>query len=229
GEPVGVSLMRPSLLRVLAVAGRDERVMAYAESLGRAYRRDPASVPASLAETGVLLGALRGDRATFDDYRRRFETTTVPNERPMYLAGMGAFRDPALRQAALDYALNGPLRPQETLMIPAAMGSSLAGFEGRGGGGEYPDEVVTWVLGHFDELAARMPPNFSARILGLTGGCSEERLSTLRAYFEDPSHRMLGGEASLRRLAEAIQECASLHARESDRVERWLLQGAVRP
>ena len=229
GEPVDVSLMRPSLLRVLAAAGHDERVTAYAESLGRAYRRDPASVPASLAETGVLVGALRGDRAMFDDYRQRFETTTVPNERPMYLAGMGTFRDPALRQAALDYALTGPLRPQETLVIPGAMGTSLAGAEARGGGGEYPDDVVTWVLAHFGQLAAQMPPNFSTRILGLTGGCSEERLETLRAYFADPSHRVMGGDATLRRLTEAIRECTSLHARESDRVERWLLQGAIRP
>jgi alanyl aminopeptidase len=230
GEPEGVALMRPALLHLLADAADDTRVLAYAESLGSAYRRNPASVPASLVETGVLVGAERGDRAQFDDYRRRFETTTVPIERTLYLTGLGVFRDPALRAAALDYALTAPLRPQEVLMIPGAMATnSLGGEGGRGGGAQYPDEVAHWVLDHFAALTARMPPNFSARLIGLAGGCSEERLTMLRKFFDDPAHHVPGGDNSMRRLADAIEECASLHDRESGRVERWLLQRTGRP
>ena len=221
-EDVSVALMRPALLRLLADAGRDSRVVAYAESLGRAYRRDPASVPASLVELGLVAGAMRGDRALFDEYRRRFETTQVPIERPLYLAGLGTFRDPELRKAALDYALSGPLRPHETLMIPTAMAVNTLGPEYRGGL-IYPDDVAKWMTDHFAELSSKMPPNFASRIMALGGGCSQSRLSAMRAFFGAPSHRIQGGEATLRRLADAIQECSNLHTRESGRVERWLL------
>ncbi|MBI1799152.1 MAG: M1 family metallopeptidase [Candidatus Eisenbacteria bacterium] len=227
-EPVGISLMRPSLLRLLGDAGNDTRVVAYAETLSASYRRDPASVPASLVETGLLMGAMRGNRAMFDDYRHRFETTTVPNERPMYLAGLGSFRDPALRKAALEYALQGPLRPQETLMIPGAMGVSVAGAEFRGGGA-YPDEIAQWMMDHFSALSAKMPPNFANRILALAAGCSETRAHTLRDFCEDPARKRVGLDVTARRLADAIDECAKLHEREGARIERWLYSQAAEP
>ena len=228
GEPASVSLMRPALLRLLGDAGGDTRVLAYAESLSRAYRRDPASVPASLVETGIVLGALRGDRAQYEDYRRRFETTRVPIERQLYLGGLGSFRDPTLRTAALDYALSGPLRPQETLMIPAAMASNSLGSDARSGL-IYPDPIVRWMFDHFTQLEAKLPPNFATRIMGLGVGCSQDRLRALRTYFKEPSHRVLGGEATLARLSDAIEEGAALHERESARAERWLFLKSGQP
>jgi alanyl aminopeptidase len=229
-EPVGVSLMRPTLLYLLARSGHDSRAVAYAESLGRAYRRDPASIPASLSDFGIEVGATRGDRAQFDDYRKRFEATNVPIERSLYLSGLGHFEDPALRKAALDYALTGPLRPQETLMIPNAMAvNGLGGDGGRGSGLAYPDDVTHWMFDHFADLRAKMPPNFSSRIMGLGGGCSSDRITALKAYFREPAHKVMGGDNTLRRLGDAIEECASLHDRESSRVERWMMLRSGQP
>ncbi len=227
GEPIGVSFMRPPLLRLLA-QGHDSRVIAYAETLSRDYRRDAASVPPSMVETGIVVGAVRGDRAQFDDYRTRFETTKVPIERTLYLNGLAAFRDPALRRAALDYALNGPLRPQETLVIPGGTALNSLGGEGRTSD-MYPDEIVQWTFDHFDELREKLPPNFAARIVGLGSGCSNERLATLQKFFSDPKHKVLGGEATLKRMEDALRECAGVHDRESERVERWLMMQSGRP
>ena len=228
GEAVGTALMRPSLLRLLAQGGGDPRVIAYAETLSRHYRRDPTSIPASLVQTGVVLGAMRGDREQFDDYRTRFENTKVPIERTIYLNGLGAFRDPALRSAALEYALNGPLRPQETLMIPGATAINALSGEGRDAD-LYSDEIVQWMFEHFDQLREKLPPNFAARIVGLGTGCSQERLDALEKFFADPKHKVLGGEASLDRMQDALRECAGVHDRESQRVERWLMMQGGRP
>jgi cytosol alanyl aminopeptidase len=228
GEALGATMMRPTLLRLLANATSDARVLDYAEELGRSYRRDPRSVPPSLVETGLIVGAMRGDRAQFDDYRKRFESTTVPIERTLYLAGMGSFRDPAIRKQALDYALTGPLRPQEALVIPGAGAMNSLGAEGRGGL-VYPEETANWMLEQFETLRAKLPPNFATRVMGLGGGCSKERLETLRTFFREPSHRVQGGDNTLRRLADSMEECAELHGRESARVERWLMQRAAQP
>jgi hypothetical protein len=152
----------------------------------------------------------------------------VPIERTLYLAGLGTFRDPALRQAALEYVFRGPLRPQETLVIPHATALNATGIE-FGSGLWYSDETVHWMFDHFADLAAKMPPNFATRIMSLGGGCSEERLAALREYFADPSHQVQGGQYTLGRLADAIRECAGVHERESERVEHWLLTRGGEP
>jgi alanyl aminopeptidase len=211
------------LLRLLGDAGRSAPVLAFAESLGAVYRRSPASVPPSLVDAVMVLAARRGDRAMFDDCRRKFETASIPGDRALYLACLGSFRAPELRAAALEYCLNGPLRPQETPVIPSAMSETgLSLPSGRGGGGEYSDEMMHWTLDHWDALAARMPPNFASRNLRTTAGCSKEREQALQQFFADPKRNAPGITASLRRLSDAMEECAGLHEREAARVERWL-------
>jgi len=230
-ELPGVSSSRAMLLRLLGDAGQSPWVLAYAESLCQAYRKSPTSVPPSLADQAIVLGARRGDAAMFEDYRHRFETARVPSDRGLYLTGIGSFRDPALRALALDYALKGPLRPQETQAIPAAMSENgLSPASARGGGGfEYSDEVMRWTLAHWDELVAKMPPNFASRNLRLTGGCSQERDAQLKQFFADPKRNVPGIEAALRRMSDAMEECSSLHDREAERVERWLNSKVASP
>jgi len=230
GELPGASTSRALLLRLLGDAGGSAQVLAYAESLGRGYRNAPTSVPASLVDVGIVLGARRGDRAMFDDFRRRFETTSLPSDRVLYLAGLGSFRDSTLRAAALEYTLKGPLRPHETLIIPGAMcEEGLTISNGRGGGGTFSEEMMKWTLAHWDELVAKMPPNFAARNLRMTGGCDKDREAALKAYFADPKRNRPGIQASLRRMSDAMEECSSLHDREAERVERWLKSAVAAP
>ena len=230
GERPGVSTSRALLLRVLGDAGGSTQVLAYAESLSRGYRNSPTSVPPSLVDVGIVLGARRGDRAMFEDYRRRFETATLPSDRGLYLAGMGSFRDTSLRASALEYTLKGPLRPQETLVIPGAMREDgLSVGSGRGGGGMFSEEMMRWALAHWDELVSKMPPNFAARNLSLTGGCAKDREAELKAFFSDPKRNRPGIQPTLRRMADAMDECSSLHDREAERVERWLKSVVAAP
>jgi len=228
GELPGASVTRALLLRLLGDAGQSRTVFSYAESLGAAYRKSPASVPPSLVDAVMVLAARHGDRPMFDDYRQHFESAKVPSDRGLYLAGLGSFRDPALVSAALDYSLHGPLRPQEAQVIPAAMSETGLGLPGaRGSGGEFPDEVMKWTLDHWDELAAKMPPNFASRNLRMTLGCDQARTSQLQQFFADPKRNSPGVTATLRRQADAMEECAKLHERESERVERWLNAAAT--
>jgi len=177
-----------------------------------------------------VLAARRGNAEMFEDYRHRFEMATVPNDRSLYLVGMGSFRNPEVRASALDYALKGPLRPQETQVIPASMSENgLSSNGGRGGGGEFPDEIAQWTLEHWDELVAKMPPNFATRNLQMTRGCSRERLDELERFFADHKHDAPGLRATLRRMADAMEECSSLHDREAERVERWLNSRTTAP
>ncbi|MGH7742478.1 MAG: ERAP1-like C-terminal domain-containing protein, partial [Candidatus Eiseniibacteriota bacterium] len=230
GELPGASESRALLLRLLGDAGQSAPILAYAESLSVVYRKSPTAVPPSLVDAVMVLAARRGDRALFDDYRHRFETASIPSDRLLYLACLGSFRDPMLRAAALDYCLNGPLRPQETQVIPAAMcENGLTLPSGRGAGGEFPDEMVHWTMDHWDALTAKMPPNFASRNLRMTGGCDKDRIPTLQQFFADPKRDAPGIAPSLRRLSDAMIECSNLHEREAERVARLLTSAPGAP
>jgi hypothetical protein len=218
------------MLRLLGDAGQSPWVLSYAESLSRAYRETPTSVPPSLVDPAIVLAARRGNAALFEDYRTRFETATVPSDRALYLVGLGSFRDPALQARALEYTLKGPLRPQEAQVIPAAMSETgLTPANPRAGGGTFPDEVAKWTLDHWDELVAKMPPNFAARNLRMAGGCSKEREAQLQQFFSDARGKAPGIQPTLRRMGDAMDECSGLHDREAERVERWLESRAAAP
>ncbi len=88
---------------------------------------------------------------------------------------------------------------------------------------------MKWTLAHWDELVAKMPPNFASRNLRLTGGCSQERRAQLQQFFADPKRNVPGIEAALRRMSDAMEECSSLHDREAGRVERWLNSKVASP
>jgi aminopeptidase N len=126
GEPEAVSLLRPQLLLWLGRDGGDPAVIEYAASVARAYMADPASADPSIVGVSLQLLALHGDRALFDEYRRRAEAASVPADRGRYLGALGYFRDPALVEEAFRFTLDGKLRPQEIFIVPFSVGTSVA-------------------------------------------------------------------------------------------------------
>jgi hypothetical protein len=122
-----VTLVRPTLLSWVGNHGRDAQIQAEAGRLARAYLEDPKSVDASIAGTVLGLAAQTGDRALFDTYKQRFEAAKVPAERGRFLAALGNFRDPASIEAALQYAVEGPLRPQEITRLPGSIATTATG------------------------------------------------------------------------------------------------------
>src|SRR5262249_30676768 len=113
GEADGVTTLRPTVLQWLGDDGGDTAVQAFADSLGRAYRANPATVDGSLADVAVRVPATRGDAALYATYRTHLEQAKLPVDRARWLTGLGSFYQPALVDSALEYALHGPLRPQE--------------------------------------------------------------------------------------------------------------------
>ena len=214
GEAEAISLVRPQLLRWLANEGKDEAALSRAEQMARSYLRDRTSVDPSLVGPVLRLAALRGDEALFEEYRKRFESTTVPTEREPLLDALGSFREPALRDRALRYALTGPLRPHELFWIPRAMSEDP----------RHLDQVWAWWQANYDAVASRMPPEYAVYIPYAVGGCSEERVRQGEAFFADPKHSPPGTLKELARVAEAVRDCVGLRAREGEAVARALTE-----
>jgi alanyl aminopeptidase len=212
GEPAEVALLRPRLLGRLGDEGRDPEVLAFATELAARYREQPTAVDPSLAGVALRLAAMGGDRALFDDYRRRFEQAKVPADRDRYLEALGAFRNPAIREEALRYALAGPVRPNELFDVAGQLTESDEGS----------DRLLRWVTENYSTIASRLPPDFVAFLAFAGGGCSAERLAGAQRFFAVPEHRVDGTGKQLDRVAQQVEDCLALRRREGTAARRYL-------
>jgi alanyl aminopeptidase len=212
GEMEAVSLLRPQLLLWLGRDGGDPAVRAYADTVARAYLVDPAAGDPSVIGVALQLLALNGDRALFDEYRKRVETSRVPIDRQRFLAALGYFRRPELTEEALRFALDPALRPQELFAIPGGVGTSVRNEE----------RPYRFYRDNFAVIQGRIPPMFLAFMPQTAGGCSEARVAEARAFFADPARSAPGMEKEMAKVAESVKDCAALRAREGASVAAYL-------
>ena len=213
-EDPAVSTLRPQIIEWLGEHGRDEAILDYADGLARAYRDDPAAVDPSLVGVALSLSARRGDRARFEEYTRRFEAAKVPADRERYLAAIGSFTAPDLIDAALRYALEGPLRPQEVLRIPRRIAREPAQRE----------RVWEWMTRNYTTLMSRMPPLYVHSLTWFAGGCSPALLERARVFFSQPDHNPPGNDQELAKVADEVMDCAHLKTREEAAVTHFFEQ-----
>ena len=212
GEPESVPPLRVRLLDRLADDGRDQALLARLETLARAYLADSTSIPADLRDAVVPAAALRGDAVLFDEYVRRFERTTVPDDRRRFLNALGRFRDLEVLRGALDYTRSGKLQPQELTVVPLVASTS----------DQRRALIQRYWMEHFEEMTSRIPPMFKGFLPRIADGCSAERLEEARKFFADPAHQGPGWEREMAQVAERVQQCTSLRAREGAAVRRFL-------
>jgi hypothetical protein len=184
-----------------------------------AYFKDPSVLHPSLQEATLAMAAVGGDSLLFETYRTRFEKAKTPTDRLRLLNALAHFDHPALARRSLDYALTGPLRPQEITQIAATMRERP----------ELQELVFQWTMDHFDTLAARIPPSFVSTLPRQASGCSLERVSRARQFFSGPVRAPVGTDKELDRLESATQECVALHEREGDAVTAAWDQAFAKP
>jgi len=212
GEAEAISVVRPRLLGALADEGQDAKVQSFAKTEAKRFLEDPASIDPALAGTVLILAAHDGDRALFDAYRVHAEGAKTPAVRSQYLNGLGSFRKPELRAAALEYVLSGPLRPNEIFTVTRAMGNDEAGRE----------ETYRWMTEHYEAITGRIPAEFASFMPFFATGCSEERLQHARTFFADPKHQVSGQDVQLAEVTDQVNDCVRLREREGEAMTAYL-------
>jgi hypothetical protein len=190
----------------------DESVVAWAERTRQQYAQDPASLDPTLAGVSLRIAASKGDSEMFDDFVTHFKTAGNPAERANYLAALGAFEDAALRERALAFTLDGPLRPNELFAIPGEIADHNDGA----------DRAFQWITENYDQVAGRMPPLFRPFLTNFGGGCDRARLQRAKAFFSEPAHQVDGTDRQLGKVETAVNDCVRLREREGAKVEAFL-------
>ena len=212
GEDETVAGFRPRLLYWLGMVARDPAVVAWAHAAAHNYMQDPGTVDPTLAGVALTVTARDGNQQRFDRYRSEFETAEVPSARSNYLLALGAFEDPAIREQALRYVLEGPLRPNEIFDIPGEIFNTKDGS----------DLVYDWLVSNYEAVAARLPPVYLPFLPGFGGGCDLDRLSRAKAFFSRPEIKVEGMDRQMDKTEASVLDCVSLRKREGARVEQYL-------
>ena len=219
GEGETVSLLRPSLLYLLGEVAGSGKVVAFARKRAQSFLENPASVDPATAGILLRIAARGGDEALFDTLRRRFESATDPTDRLRLLRALASFEDEAARERALAYALEGPLRPDELLVIPGGMTLTEAG----------QDRGARWVMDHLETLSERFPPRFLNSMPWIASGCSIERLREVEEFFSAPRWRTEGVVKNLEKVSDQVEDCVRLRRREGAAVRDYLSAFGDRP
>lgn len=212
GEAPTVTTLRPRLIGWLVDEGQDKEVLRFAQEQARKYLADPGSVDPSLVRVALMANALAGDMALFEEYRKRFETAATPAERGYFLAALGSFERPEVRERALEYSLTGPIRVQEMFAITSA--GAYATDEER-------QRMYDWSTSHYEAITAKLPRGFGA-FTSIAMGCDEKRLEAARKFLLDEKRKSDGTERAIARATESVRECATLRNREMERVVSYL-------
>lgn len=213
GEDEVVTSLRPSLIGTLADEGQHRGALDHCERAARSYLQDPASVDPGLIGIALYISAKQGDSELYGEYKRRFEAAADPAERSRFLGTLGAFRDTTIWADALQYAFSGKVRPQEFFEIPGVIASHS---EASG------DFILQWLQDNYVEVTAAMPAQTRMYLPYFAGGCSRGRLAAAREFFLDDSRVTDGVKIMMQKVADQVNDCASLREREGPAVAEFL-------
>jgi aminopeptidase N len=204
--------LRATLISTLGTIGADDQVAAMARTaLDRSLAGGPPLDP-TLARSIIAVAAQRGDRALFDAMVAASERATSPDERYRYLYALAEFRDPALIDRALNYALTPKLRSQDTASFFARLLSEQAA------------RPLAWAFlkQHWTGLESKLTISGgdTTIISALSSFCDAAARDDISAFFA--RHPLPAAARTLSQTIERINNCASLRTAQTPIVANWL-------
>jgi aminopeptidase N/puromycin-sensitive aminopeptidase len=202
--------LRATLMQVLGGAD-DPKVIAAAREITEKHLTDPTSVDPTLAGPALYIAAAHGDTALFDELQKTFETSKDPDMQESALRAMAIFRDPALEKRALDYAVSGQVRNQDSLFtFVIAMQDE-----------ETRDFAWQYIQQNWPKVQAQITTMMGGYLVGSAGAfCSADKKEEVASFFA--SHKVPASEKSLKRAQNSIDSCIDLRAEQGAKLQTWL-------
>jgi aminopeptidase N/puromycin-sensitive aminopeptidase len=219
GEAASVAALRPRLYGILGgTTGEDPDVVAESRKLTQEYMKDPGSVSPDLSETAVHIAAMHGDAALYDQYRAKLKEAKTPQEYYAYFYALASFRDPALLQKTLDYALTSEVRNQDLYIIPTVMRNP-----------EGSDLAWNFIKAHWDDLIKKAGGGIEGAAgvaFGATGGlCDAQKRDDVKAFYD--VHQIPGSQRGFKAAQESVNYCIDMKQRQQQPLAQWLQQNTV--
>jgi hypothetical protein len=202
-----------ALTDLVGIRGEDRQVQAAARALASKVMSEPASVPSTIAPVVLRVAAYAGDAALYDQYLTRMKALgSQPEDYYVYFNALPYFRDPALVNRTLAFAMSPDVRTQDT-------GSLIAGVMSHPWG---RDAAWSFVKREWPTLIERLGVFQGVpAVVGATGNfCSAAAAADVKKFFA--AHPLPATERTMRQSIERIENCAATKEKQSPALTAWL-------
>jgi aminopeptidase N len=208
---------RATLLALVGVTGNSPDVQRQTRDLALKYVADPMSVPPTLGSTVLTVAAYGGDAMLYDLYMAQLpKLTGKPEEYYRFFNALPSFRDPALVQRTLRFAISTDVRTQDTASLIGGLISRTSSQDAAWAFVKENWETLTRTLGIFQGIP---------RIAGAVGAfCSREKRAEVEQFFKE--HPVPAAERTLRQAFERIDSCVAVRDRQASAASSWLASAA---
>jgi alanyl aminopeptidase len=217
GEPDNVRLLRPWLLRLVAIDGGDTELASQASMLADGWLKDNSSLNPDLVANVLRTAAYYGDRNLFDRWVAEYKKTNDRADREQLLLALSQFHNADVIQAGKQMLLSGEIPFQE------GAGSLL--FSGAA----FPETShmpFEFVKAHYDEiLAKRIGGVFDiGSFLPFVGTvlCDAKAEEEYKRFFEPRLDKLQGARYKYSETVEVIDSCIATKAAQAPGVEAFL-------
>jgi aminopeptidase N len=203
--------MRAVLFGLLGEIGKDPEVIAQSKKITADYLANPQSVEGTLAQTAMRIAASNGDEQLFNQLQSVSVSATNPEIGESALFALGSFTDPVLEKRALEYAVSGKVRNQDSI---ALINEFLDTRE---------THAVAWqfVQQNWDKVKAQMTTGSGASLVGAAGTvCTVDAREQYSTFFA--GHPVPSSEKSLERAKNRINDCIDFRAAQESNLKAWL-------
>ncbi len=205
GESNDDEILRPELLRLVAVAGRDVDLQKEGRALALHWLQDRRFMDLDLAEVALTAGAKTNDPALFEAMLVAAKTSSDHEEKERLFASLGAFTDPALAARALALLIDHALDLHDTEGI---LFLQLEDSRTR-------DAAYTFFDAHYDDLRARLREDEAMWLFALPRSfCDETHVQAMAAALSPRASKVPGAPRTLDGALETARLCiakAKLH------------------
>jgi aminopeptidase N/puromycin-sensitive aminopeptidase len=202
--------LRAALFGLLGYRGHDPQVITQARKIADQYLADPASVDPTLARAALGVAAENGDAALFSKLQNVYETSHDPilQEGALYL--LVQFKDPALLNRALEYAVSNKVRNQDSAIMLAY---ALEIPENR-------DQAWQFIKSHWDQVHAQLTVSSGSYVVAAAGSfCSDQAHQNVQSFFAD--HPVAAADVALKHAIEQIGECVEFRKLQGPNLVSW--------
>ena len=211
-----VRVLRAGLFSLVGGIGEDPKVIAQSHQIAQQYIAEPDKGDATLAQAALPIAAAHGDAAFFDLLQKTAETSTNPSVATTSLYELGRFRDPALVRRALDYAVSGKVRNQDSIFLIASPLSNVS----------TQDVAWQYIQQNWPKVQAQFTTTTGGRLVNSTGGfCTTAKREEVKQFFA--THKVSASASALTRSQNAISDCVDLRAEQGGNLKQWLSSSAA--
>ncbi len=202
--------LRAVLFGYLGGIGDDPDVIAQARKMAEDYLQNQNSVDPTLAQQALQVAATHGDAAFFDQLQNVFETSNNPELQETALRLLGRFTEPALEKRALEFAVSGKVKNQDSVILLTVI---LHTPQTR-------DAAWQFIQENWPQVQGQLTTMMGGYMVRASGSfCSADRRDAVVDFFT--THKVHAAARALIGARDQINDCIDLRAQQEQNLQNW--------